>query len=445
MTDKGLLHAIDFGTSNSSIIVSQPDGVMTSIPDPAVMAASQSIRTAVCVLRGGMIAVGQAAENAKGQRPAAYRSEFKRDFGDPTPTKLADRGMSPDDMAVEVLNFLREQAQKTIPGDPEQVVITVPASWEAGNLELMRSVARRAGYGNARIELLAEPIAALAYAFGERPESAEHLTTLVYDLGGGTFDCAVARGTADGYEVLGEPGGLDDVGGAAFDRLILGLIRDSAGEANQDVFSGPTDDPRILARRLTLKDTCEEIKWKLSASEHYDDLLLELPTPVPFSLERAGFEALIRPLLAETISECDRLLDKLGLKWTDVQRVVPVGGSSRIPLVGEMLADRCQRPVLSVSNPDIAIVYGAALAGRRDLAPRDIFVNGRAKSVHLRELTFGEVVRLAFATPPAGSNMVITVTYDRAAGPKPSGSLVEGKKIKVRDGTIFNVTATDKS
>jgi len=442
MTDRGLLHAIDFGTSNSSVIVSQPGGVLTPIADPAGPVGSQSIRTSVCVLRGGRIEVGERAERAKNLNPAAYRNEFKRDFGDPTPTTLAGRAMTPDEMTVEVLRFLREQAQRTIPGDPEQVVITVPASWEAGNRELMRSAARRAGYGTARVELIVEPVAALAYAFGERPDEAEHLTILVYDLGGGTFDCAVARGTAGWYEVLGEPGGLDDVGGAAFDRLLLGLIRDRLGDTVAGLLDGPTDDPAILLRRLRLKDACEMFKWQLSVADHYED---ELMPPSSFALDRAEFEALIRPLLAETISECDRLLDKLGLDWPDVHRVVPVGGSSRIPLVGKMLAERGGRPVLAIDRPDMAVAHGAALIGRRDMGPRSIFVNGRGRSVHLRELGFGEVVRLAFDNPPAGRNVTITVTYDHAAGARPAGSLVEGKKVKIQDGTIFNVTATDKS
>lgn len=74
-----------------------------------------------------------------------------------------------------------------------------------------------------------------------------------------------------------------------------------------------------------------------------------------------------------------------------------------------------------------------------------IVVNGRQKVVHEKELSFDEVVRLAFDNPPTGDNVVITVTYSHAAGPKPAGSMVEGNHVKVHDGTIFNVTATDKS
>jgi molecular chaperone DnaK (HSP70) len=362
----GLLHAIDFGTSNSAVIVGYGDGTLTQVRDPASPAESSSIRTSVCVLRDGQVAVGHAAENAKRLRAGAYRGEFKREFGDRTPTTLAGRPMTPDEMTVEVLRFLREQAQGAVPGEPERVVITVPASWEAGNRDLMRTVAGLAGYDPAAVRLIAEPVAALAYAFAEHHDPADRMTALVYDLGGGTFDCAVARGTAQGHEILGEPGGLDDVGGAAFDRLLLGLIRDRFGEPAAALLDSAAGDPDVLRRRLMLKDRCEAIKCQLSVTGNHEDLLSELVPPGVLDLARAELEALIRPLLAETLAECDDLLARLGLGWADVDRVVPVGGSSRIPLVGQLLAERTRRPVLRVDHPEMAIVHGGALIARAD-------------------------------------------------------------------------------
>ena len=446
MTYSGLLHAIDFGTSYSSIIVSQPDGTLTPIADPA-MPGSHSIRTSVCI-RQEKVEVGQAAENAKMLDPAAYRSEFKRDFGDRTPTTLASRAMTPDEMAVEVLRFLREQAQNTIPGDPERVVITVPASWEAGNLELMHSAAERAGYRTTSVDLVAEPVAAMAYAFGERHDPAERLTVLIYDLGGGTFDCAIAQTTAGWYEVLGKPGGLDDIGGAAFDRLLLGLIQERFGDAATALLNGAADDPDILRRRLTLKDSCEKLKWQLSVTDHYEDLLSELIPPPWFRLDRPEFEALIRPLLNETISECERLIEMLDLDWSKIDRIVPVGGSSRIPLVPKILADRWRQPVLAIDRPDMAVAHGAVFFGRNlftESRPRKVFVNEKGKIVHTRDLGFDEIVKLAFENPPAAGSVTFTVTYNRAAGLKPQGSLVQGKSVEVQDGTIFNVAATNRA
>jgi molecular chaperone DnaK len=368
MTAGGLLHAIDFGTSNSAIIVGHEDGTLVRVRDPASPSESSSIRTSVCVLRDGRVAVGHAAENAKRLRAGAYRSEFKREFGDRTPTSLGGREMTPDEMTTQVLQFLREQAQHTVPGEPGRVVITVPAAWEASNHELMRKAADRAGYDAATVELVPEPVAALAYAFGGSHDPTADSTALVYDLGGGTFDCAVARGTARGHEILGEPGGLDDVGGAAFDRLLLGLVR-GRFPAAATLLDGPAADLDVLRRRLVLKDSCESFKCQLSVTSQHEDLLSELMPPVVLDLTRADLEALVRPLLEESIAECERLLDSLGLNWQDVGRVVPVGGSSRIPLVGQLLAARTGRAVLRVDEPEMAIVHGAALIARTPVAP----------------------------------------------------------------------------
>jgi molecular chaperone DnaK (HSP70) len=447
MAERGLLHAIDFGTSNSSIIVSPADGSLTPVPDPLGLAGSESVRTSVCV-RNGAIEVGAAAERAKSLNPAAYRSEFKRDFGGRIPTKLGNVMMTPDELTTEVLRFLRDQALQANPAEPELVVVTVPASWEEGNKELMRSAVRRAGYDTSTVELVAEPVAALAYVFAGNPDPARQLTVMVYDLGGGTFDCAVARGHAEGYEVLGVPGGLDDVAGSRFDGEILAeALARFPGSAPSPV-DPAVDDTAALRRNFNLRDGCEKLKWELSSASSADMLLPDAQPPARFRLDRADFEARIRPLVAQTISECDQLLGTLGLDWSDLDRVVPVGGSSRIPLVGLMLVERRGRPVLSIDRPDVAVAYGAAIFGRDLLTnrkPQNVYVNGRKRMILTRQVGFDEVIGLAFGKPPAGPDVSITVTFERAAGTKGTGTLVAGRAVKIKNGTIFNVTATDKS
>jgi molecular chaperone DnaK (HSP70) len=448
MAVTGLFHAIDFGTSNSAIIVGKPDGTLVHVPDPALAADSQSVKTSICVLRDGRVVIGKAAENAKALSPAAYRDEFKVDFGDPTPTTLAGKKLTADEMTVEVLRFLRERAQATAPGEPELVVVTVPVLWEAGKKELMRSAVRRAGYGNVAVLLVPEPVAAMAHIFQGYRAAGDEFTALVYDLGGGTFDCAFAQALGNWYEVLGEPGGLDDVGGALFDRLLLGLIRDRCGEAAGRVLDGPAPDTGILRRRISLKETCEQIKMELSENDHYEGLLTALIPETSFRVDRADFEALIRPHITETLAECDRLRNRLGLGWDSVNRVAPVGGSSRIPLVGAMIAAHTGQTVLRVQQPELAVVTGAALIGRNELlgaAPRRLFVNGRQRVVSTGELAFDDILKLAFAQPPTGANVIFTVTYNRSPGPRSSGSLVAGQRVKVQNGTVLNVTATDKS
>lgn len=449
MTTGGLLHTIDFGTSNSAILVTAPDGTQTEIHDPASPLGHPSLRTSICVRPNGKVEVGGAAENIKMSFPGAFRTEFKLDFGDPTPTPLGKVAMTADEMAVHVLRFLRKQAQQAVPGDPERVVVTVPVLWEARRRDLMRDVVARAGYAGAVVELIHEPVAAMAYAFREGPAPAERITTLVYDLGGGTFDCAVARGDGGWYEVLGEPGGIPDVGGGAFDRLLLvKILADPAVGGAWLTQAGLPDEEAAILKRLALLDACERIKRWLSDRDEYADLLTDLSPPLPVEVTRAEFEALIRPLLDETVRECGLLLTRLGLTWAKVDRVVPVGGSSRIPLVGTLLAQAGRATVLKIDDPELAVLRGGAILGRAALlgaAPRRIFVNGRPKVVDNAEVEFEKLVKLAFEHPPTGANVIFTVTFSRAPGARPQGSLIDGQSVAIQDGTIFNVTATDKS
>ncbi len=396
MAERGVWHAIDFGTSNSAVVVGRADGTLQRIADPASPADSYSIPTSVCVLRDGQIAVGRAAENAKKLRPGAYRGEFKRDFGDRTPTMLTGKPMTSDDLTAEVLRFLREQAQLVVPEDPELVVIAVPAAWERGNRELMLAAARLAGYGTTPVRLVDEPVAALTHAFSQYHD-AQPITVFVYDLGGGTFDCAVARGARGRYEVLGSPGGLGDVGGVAFDRLMLSLVRERFGQAAAAILDGPARDTQTLRRRLNLRDSCENFKCQLSATGYHEDLLTELTPPGLFGLDRPEFEAMVRPLLARTIAECDRLLDELGLTWPEVDRIVPVGGSSRIPLVGQLLDQHTGRTVLHIDRPDLAVAYGAALIGRKErnqmtekTAPEAVGHQGREQPIGVLKWLFSD-------------------------------------------------------
>jgi predicted GTPase len=368
MTTPGLAHAIDFGTSTSTIVVVRPDGTTVSVPDPhRPLDGEVSIPTSVCADFDGTILVGTAAEYARAANPDGYRGEFKRRFGRPGVLPAGPASATADGLTGHILRFLREQALTVVPGEPERVVITIPVSWEASNRALMRETAIRAGYRDAVIGLEPEPVAALAEAFGDSSSVVTSpLTVLVYDLGGGTFDCAVARGTASRFDVLGAPGGIDNLGGIDFDSLLLGLLAQKLGPAIKVMLdSGSADvDADLLSRRLTLFDEAERIKRRLSTQSAHDAVLTAMRPPASVRVERAEFEDLIRPQLAETITECERMLSRLGMTWADIDRVVPVGGSSRIPLVSRMLTAGSGRAVLHLDNPDRAVVNGAARIAR---------------------------------------------------------------------------------
>ncbi|HEU5352911.1 MAG TPA: Hsp70 family protein [Actinocrinis sp.] len=383
----GLVYGIDFGTTASAVMIGHPGGdPPVRIRDRGSVSGSFAVPSSVCVLPDGTPVVGAAAERAKLSHPDRYFSEFKRDFGVTGPRRLGAVSVRPHDLAAQVLRYLRELAEERVPEAPDLVVITVPAAWEGGNRDLMTRAAALAGYDPAAVRLREEPVAAAAYAVAgtgggttgpDAGAGGDSRRTLVYDLGGGTFDCAlvapvtgdpataVGRVDAGGaVEVLGVPGGLDDVGGGTFDRAILGELRRRFPELAAKLLDGPPADPDAARRRLTLLDACEELKIQLSVADGHEVYLHEVDPPARFGLTRARLAELIRPLLRETIAECERMLAALGFGWPDVARIVPVGGSSRLPLVGELLARHTGRPVEPVEEPELAVAHGAVLLAR---------------------------------------------------------------------------------
>lgn len=367
----GLVYGIDFGTSTSAIMVGDLDGSVRTVPDPAAP-LSVTMPTSVCLNRSGVPVVGAEAERIKLRNPGYYRHEFKRDFGDDEPIVLGTVEYLPHQLAALVLGFLRDQASKHVPGEPDKVVIGVPASWELGNRELMLEAARLAGFDLTRTSLVAEPAAAAAHVFTAYPPLGPR-TLFMYDLGGGTFDCCVARDAPGGLEVVGPPGGIRDVGGAAFDRLILGRVRTEFPAESATVLDPADRDPAILRRRLELNDACEQLKIRLSDVPVSDEMLSMLGAAALFELTREEFEELIRPVLDETLRESDRLLAGLGLDWADIDTVVPIGGSTRIPGVGRLLYEHTRQRILRVDDPETAVVRGAvemARAAGRAAPPR---------------------------------------------------------------------------
>jgi actin-like ATPase involved in cell morphogenesis len=379
-----LVYGIDFGTSNSAIMVGRPGGEVIRIHNP--VESIYEVPTAVCLRANGKMTVGSVAQRMKVLRPAWYRDEFKRDIGNPTPIIFPPEtsGDAADvhrfavhELVAEVLRALREQAESEIPGEPGLVVITVPASWQAGNHDYMYLAAATAGFNPDRVRLVKEPEAAVAYAV-EKHLGIEERTLLIYDLGGGTFDCAVVRGRGHtDFDLLGEAGGLDNIGGTQFDRQILELIRRRFPAETSDLLDGPARDYKVWAKRLLLRDTCENAKRVLSTEMLYEGLLTELDTSPRFELSRSELAELIGPMVEETIAECERLLRSLGMDWSDIDNVVPVGGSSRLPIVGETIARHSTRgraSVIRVEDPELAVAHGAvrhafALLGAKSSLP----------------------------------------------------------------------------
>jgi actin-like ATPase involved in cell morphogenesis len=247
-------------------------------------------------------------------------------------------------------------------GPPETVVVTHPANWGPYKLDLLAQAVRLADVGEAVV--ISEPeAAAISYASNERMQVGD--TIAVYDLGGGTFDAAVLRKTDDGFEVLGRPDGIERLGGIDFDEAVFSHVASTLAGSLESI------DPEDVSARSAvarLRDDCIEAKEALSSDT---DVVIPVILPAvqtEVRLTRSEFEDLIRPALSPTADALSRSLASAGVLMADLRAVLLVGGSSQIPLVGQLLAERLGCPVAIDAHPKHTVALGAARAGAPAMA-----------------------------------------------------------------------------
>ncbi len=356
-----LVYGVDFGMSTSSLAILFADGTTRLVSDPALrVGARHAVPTAVCLDDSGdELLVGREAVNARLERQDGYRDNFKLDVvvGAP-PVVLADRSFEVVELVAAVLRFLRDRAQEVDPRDPAATVITVPVGWAEGRRKMITQAAVTAGFAADTLYLIEEPVAAIEYVKSLDLTRARD-TVLVYDLGGGTFDCAViapARGDQPDIRLKDSR----PIGGRNFDNRLLGeLEKKFPDEVGALRTSGE------LVRQMSLLDSCESLKRRLSDQEQTREVLTELSPAVDVTITRHDFENLIRDQIEETLACCQAMMAEANLTWNAIDAVVPVGGSSRIPLVEEKLRARAPGRVRTTEHRDTAVARGAALLARQ--------------------------------------------------------------------------------
>ncbi|GAA3948548.1 Fe-S protein assembly chaperone HscA [Hymenobacter algoricola] len=276
--------------------------------------------------------------------------------------RVADRFYSPIELSAEILKELRTRAEHALKTPVNRAVITVPAYFNDSQRQATRDAGRLAGLEVLRI--VNEPTAAaLAYGIGLSPD--EEKTVAVYDLGGGTFDVSILRIQQGIFEVLSTNGDTY-LGGDDLDRTIINHWTAQHGLGAAVAGSGPLQQElRLLA---------ESAKKYLSQHDdfgaNFNDLVLRLT--------KTEFNALIRPLVARTIDSCRQALADAQLTPQDLDAVLLVGGSTRVPLVYDSVSEFFQQPADNSLNPDEVVALGAAiqadiLAGnRRDVLLLDV-------------------------------------------------------------------------
>lgn len=347
------LLSVDLGTTFSAAAISE-DGRVEII---ALGSQTATIPSVVALRADGTVLTGEAAERRSVTEPTRVAREFKRRLGDPTPMVIGGTPYGAETLMAHLLRGIVERVAEQQASSSTKVVLSHPANYGPYKLDLLEQVGHLAEL--VEVEFITEPEAAAVHYSGlERIEAGEAVA--VYDLGGGTFDAALVRRTNTGFELLGTPDGMERFGGIDLDEAVFEHVRRSLGRALEGL--DPTD-PAVTSALARLREDCRAAKEGLSA-----DTDASIPVMLPtlhteVRLTRTEFEDMIRPRLRETMTTLTRVVRSAGLEFSDLSRVLLVGGSSRIPLVSEMVSEATGRPVGLSAHPKHAIALGAAAAG----------------------------------------------------------------------------------
>jgi actin-like ATPase involved in cell morphogenesis len=347
---------IDLGTTYTAAAISRASERSSGVDVVTLGSRSATVASVMYLADDGSVLVGEAAERRALTDPDRVVREFKRRVGDEIPLMLGGRPFQAHELAARLVRWVVDLVSEREGGAPRRIAVTHPASWGAHKKDLFSGALRNVGL---TVTFLAEPqAAAVSYASAERVE--EGSTVAVYDLGGGTFDAAVVRKTGNGtFELLGQPEGIERLGGIDFDEVVFAHVREAIGSKLEGL---DPEDPDVLSAVARLRRECVEAKEALSSDTEatIPVLLPELRTQS--RLTRGEFEAMIRPALEETVLSLRRAVVSAGLTPDDLTAVLLVGGSSRIPLVSQLVSDELSRPVAVDADPKTAIAMGAALA-----------------------------------------------------------------------------------
>jgi len=260
--------------------------------------------------------------------------------------QVGSKFYSPIDLSSFILKELKQRAEHILKTPVNKAVITVPAYFNDSQRQATRDAGKLAGLDVLRI--LNEPTAAsLAYGLGLEKEGEK--TIAVYDLGGGTFDISILKITNGIFEVLSTNGDTY-LGGDDLDLAIVRCWMEKSGITEEDLKVN-----KQLAQGLRLK--AEAAKKHLSTNDHF----IEEWNGDTLEISRSEFETLIQPLVARTIDSCKAGLKDAGLQPNDIEEVVMVGGSTRVPLVKRSVSEFFGRNVHDEVNPDEVVALGAAI------------------------------------------------------------------------------------
>ena len=343
---------IDLGTTNSCVAVLE-GGAATVIPNPEGGRTTPSV---VSDKKGERI-VGDAAKRQALTNPNTI-SSIKRLMGTSKKVEMEGKKYTPEEVSAMILSYMKDYAEKYLGEKVTKAVITVPAYFNDSQRQATKNAGKIAGLEVERI--INEPTAA-ALAFGLDKQD-KNQTILVYDLGGGTFDVSILE-LGDGIFEVKSTAGNNKLGGDDFDNCLMDyLVSEFKKENDIDL----SKDKLAMQR---LKEIAEKAKKDLSGmsstqvSAPFIAQGEDGPLHIDMTITRAKFEDLIRDLVESTLDPVKKALKDAKLKAKDIDKVILVGGSTRIPMVQELVEKELgQKPSHEV-NPDEAVAMGAAIQG----------------------------------------------------------------------------------
>ena len=344
---------IDLGTTNSCVAVIEGG-------EPVVIANAEGARTTPSVVafsKTGERMVGQVAKRQAITNPERTVSSIKRHMGSDYKVTIDDKSYTPQEISAMILQKLKGDAESYLGGKVTEAVITVPAYFTDSQRQATKDAGKIAGLDVKRI--INEPTAA-ALAYGIDKESDQKV--MVYDLGGGTFDVSIIE-MGDGVQEVLATAGNNHLGGDDFDQRIIDWLAD---EFKKEQGVDLRNDKMAMQR---LKEAAEKAKIELSGVTTSQISLPFItadatgPKHLETTLTRAKFNEMTADLVEATMGPVRQALSDSGLKASDLNKILLVGGSSRIPAVQEAIKNFTGVEPFKGINPDECVAVGAAIQG----------------------------------------------------------------------------------
>jgi len=347
---------IDLGTTNSEVaFVIDKNAEIIKDNDNGIMPSCVGLNSE------GNIIVGAEAKNQAEIFPETTIQSIKRMMGKEEKIVLGNQSYLPQEISAFILKALKERAEKTLNQKISKAVITVPAYFTDAQRQATREAGEIAGLNVVRI--INEPTAAaLAY----ETDCSDRQNILIYDLGGGTFDVSIVKIESDVVEVMASTGD-NHLGGDDFDNAIISLLMD---HIKNELKVKIKDDNKLIAR---LKRAAENAKIELSSKpyvnieEDHIGRKTFKDVHLSYELSRNSFEELIHDDISRTMDAVNTALKDANLLPADINKIILVGGSTRIPKISNLLEEKFSKLPHGEIDPDLCVALGAAIQAGREM------------------------------------------------------------------------------